>query len=1275
MPEPQPHPNPNDPLPEPRQPAAPTSHDGVVLDPDGISLDAEPSDDTPTIISKNAPPPPPEETLALSLQGRRLAHFELLEPIGVGGMGAVLRARDTQLDRPVALKVLPPDLAQDAENIRRFHQEARAAARLDHENIARVFFCGEDQRLHFIAFEFVEGDNLRTILERRGRLPVGEAIHYALQIAAGLSHASQRGVVHRDIKPSNIIITPAGRAKLVDMGLARSQHAHPDAALTQSGVTLGTFDYISPEQALEPRDADVRSDIYSLGCTLYHMLTGQPPVPEGTAAKKLHHHQHIKPPDPRQLVPGLPDEVAIILDRMMAKQPKDRYQNTDQLVHHLLAAARKLGSPDLPEGMLSLETSIPHPPSSRPLLLAAAAACAVIGLIFFLGQPAPESHLPVPRTNLGPSVQRDPTPATTPAPPPTPVDNKIPPQPPAPEAIARYDEAQPSIEGLVKFLEEHQQARKLVLLLSGRLQVSDPLTRGRLYIRSNQDVEIRRKNPKVPAEIAVKQNGEGEHDLIAALTIASSHAEIDGISFTIDASNTNTPMTGLLFLGGQLVVRHCEFEQRQPRGAVEHRLESVVIETSRPGSSVQFEGCAFTGFARRPRPVGLSRAPGDDAGHAAVMPPLFSPLEAATFAPAPGLLARAAVGAEANEGRLLAAAVAADDPAEERPGDTEIALAQDAIAVRGPARVDVRSCVFSPHAAVFRLEKKTSQEERASLNVSRCTVLASGACDVCDIGPQTGASLDVTQSLIARVSDGGAGGMAVARSLLLHQETQGQVRYTGHGNRYHNLDGYWVIGTPGDGGPDWDHYQKEQLPFADSSDSSQELAVSPWNDAAPLARLLKRELAAAFRLKEDQPALRIPDETGREVVGADEFCSVRYPRLAPLDPRGATPNPAARTLIVEKDRNDPSNGIYQDLRQAILALQPGDVVEVRVNGEVKLLKLPALAGKPYSNVTIRAARGYQPVVVLDDNAGPETDVALFPLHDGRLLLEDLEFRLQPGRDEWDGQAVVALFGDGECVLRHCVITLARGDRKATLALAILPDLGKGKMMDVGMTPIRSHDKGPRLQLENCFVRGEGDCIKTPTSRPCEIDVRNSLLALKGSFLRVDATQDGPAATGSMDVRLDRLTTCLTGHLVRLRAGRDLKVVTQVAIKPTDCLFVPAGQAGDRGLVHLEGAQSEQEEALRYKVPWEGGRNAYGKFNTLLDFLVPEDGKMPQPLSREKWKTLYSGETASIYDLGFTAPPASAFPQSLPADFKPDDTVPASCGVDGSTLPRPRAPKP
>src|SRR5258708_11680108 len=224
----------------PPAPRTDAAHGGCADDDDDVLADlfaddnVKVSDESPTVITKN-PAKPPDDLVADSLRGRRLAHFELLEPVGVGGMAAVIRARDTQLDRTVALKVLPPEMADDQENVRRFHQEARSAAKLDHENIARVLFCGEDQKLHFIAFEFVEGDNLRALMDRRGQLPVPEAMHYMLQIAAGLAHAAARGVVHRDIKPSNIIISPNGRAKLVDMGLARISETHADHALTQSG--------------------------------------------------------------------------------------------------------------------------------------------------------------------------------------------------------------------------------------------------------------------------------------------------------------------------------------------------------------------------------------------------------------------------------------------------------------------------------------------------------------------------------------------------------------------------------------------------------------------------------------------------------------------------------------------------------------------------------------------------------------------------------------------------------------------------------------------------------------------------------------------------------------------------------------------------------------------------------------------------------------------------------------------------------------------------------
>ena len=225
----------------------------------------------------------------------------------------------------------------------RFQNEAQSTARLDHQNIARVYYVGEDHGLQYIVFEFIEGVNVRDLVAAKGPLPLAEAISYTLQTAEALAHAAQRNVVHRDIKPSNLLITPEGQVKLIDMGLARLREAGPAADLTASGITLGTFDYISPEQARDPRNADVRSDLYSLGCTFFFMLTGRPPFPDGTVLQKLLQHQGDQPPDVRQFRPDLPDGVGRVLRRTLAKDPRHRYAEPGELVDDLLLLAREAG--------------------------------------------------------------------------------------------------------------------------------------------------------------------------------------------------------------------------------------------------------------------------------------------------------------------------------------------------------------------------------------------------------------------------------------------------------------------------------------------------------------------------------------------------------------------------------------------------------------------------------------------------------------------------------------------------------------------------------------------------------------------------------------------------------------------------------------------------------------------------------------------------------------------------------------------------------------------
>jgi len=379
-------------------------------------------------------------------------------------------------------------------------------------------------------------------------------LHYVLQVAAGVAHAAQRGVVHRDIKPSNIIITPTGRAKLVDMGLARSLERQDDKGLTQSGVTLGTFDYISPEQALEPREADVRSDIYSLGCTLYHVLTGQAPVPEGTAAKKLHHHHHVKPRDPREMVPGLPDEVAVILDRMMAKKPQDRYQSPEQLVHHLLLAARKLGAPaNVPEGMLSVEAALPPPPGGRPLLLTGIAAVMVVALIVMLElfnrTPAATSSAKQPSVDLNPASSGTdkpfagvPLPATGLVTDNTPSDKgKEPPDPPQTVPVAYF----PGGDGpfLAEWLKSANKDAPKEITLDQDVLLSDKVDIG-LFL-SGPKVTIQAKSPGYRPTIRFTNDGrlQGANPW-AAISIDSPNVTVRGIRILIDGCSADVSVVG-----------------------------------------------------------------------------------------------------------------------------------------------------------------------------------------------------------------------------------------------------------------------------------------------------------------------------------------------------------------------------------------------------------------------------------------------------------------------------------------------------------------------------------------------------------------------------------------------------------------------------------------------------------------------------------------------------------------------------------------------------------
>ena len=364
----------------------------------------------------------------------RIGGFEILGKIGTGGMGVVYKARQMSLDRLVALKILPPHLEKDAEFMRRFVQEARATGQLNHPNIVSGIDVGQADGYWYFAMEFVDGESLRHILNRRGRLPEKEVIAIALQVAEGLAHAHAHRILHRDVKPENILIDREGTAKICDLGLARRlQSEHP--GMTQDGTTMGTPSYLSPEQARGQKDLDPRTDIYSLGATLFHLAAGRPPFTGETAAVVMSKHLTEPAPDLARAVEGISRGLAAVVARCLQKNPADRYASMGDLIEDLkrlqqgqepLAATIRS---DLPRPQFPPPPSRPitvramariapaRPPSPLPWIAAGLLAAAAAGLVLTLLSLPPRTEPP------GRNA------------PPPPAAHSSPPSPPPPAAL------------------------------------------------------------------------------------------------------------------------------------------------------------------------------------------------------------------------------------------------------------------------------------------------------------------------------------------------------------------------------------------------------------------------------------------------------------------------------------------------------------------------------------------------------------------------------------------------------------------------------------------------------------------------------------------------------------------------------------------------------------------------------------------------------------------------------------------------------------------------
>lgn len=1144
--------------------ASDENHNLVLPDPA-----ADPSDDSPTIISKTPPTQIKrrDENDIDGIRGRSLAHFELIESIGVGGMAAVLRARDKQLDRFVALKILPPEMAGDAENVRRFHEEARAAARLDHENIARVFYYAEDQGLHFIAFEFVEGKNVRQLLDDRGGpLPVAEALHYILQIACGLEHASSRGVVHRDIKPSNIIITPTGRAKLVDMGLARRIGRPEEGALTHSGVTLGTFDYISPEQALEPREADTRSDIYSLGCTFYHMVTGQAPVPDGTAAKKLHHHQHVAPLDPRELNPEVPHEVAAILARMMHKDPRGRYQTPRHLVQHLLQVAQLLGtSPDMPNDVLFVDAPLPTPPQKRPLLLLSLAAVLLGAFLVAL--------------SLAPRLQ---TPTLTSS-----GDAKAP-------VVLKEKEKTPrdvpelhlsSVRGVTDEAELRKAladatVKRIVLKNGFREPILQPLLAN---MDERRELTIEPDNENEPVKIAITRPADPRQIWAGLIVEGTGAVTLRNLHFVLNSLQT-TPEKGVVAAvalrgTGKLTVEKCTFHQ-------ENAPSDIPKDNDRfPISSVVVEG-AVNRQSKQPWLV----------------------LDRCFF----------------REGQV-------------------------AISLLGAAVVRPSDCAFGPHAALFNLKSDTL-EPRSKLELTNCSAFVVR-------GPAFRLDDNATCVLHTRhcifSSPGADAGANQHPSLILQTDTIAPaVVYYGDRNCYHNLNVYWGRQkATNEKVVSWDLFGAFIRKNGGADNDSAELPdiVNPFAVAAPLKDLEQikaGEDADAFRVNAELAQVREADAAKdpiRHVIPLGITWATKPGSLAVLASKQV--ELAKNQLLVNPDAKE-APGIYNTVDKAIGNAKNGDeilIMQGKAGRHLELQPVNIRAGidliiKPYS-------AEHRPILTMAAIPGTlDASVNLLTIEDSKIEVQDLELMLEPN-PKLSAAGMVELKGNGQCTFRRCVLTLKAAESVALYAAA----LREAKLV-MKMANTSNPRSAPVLEFIDTFVRGEGDLLNVPASRPFELTVTNSLVALSRSLLRmhgIDSEKDSGDAVAS--IHMDRASVFVGESMLNLHGSSEGKGLVLTRVDPVqDCLFVSVRPRTP--LIALQEIQVN-EENLTDVVKWNGGVNSYSGFDDVY-LRHSRTDIFPMTVGREAWKR-FSGESASQFVQAkfATALGERPYSQSTFADFQ------------------------
>ncbi len=1133
--------------------------------------------DPPTVLSSfrasSAIPQEPASFMASELAGEMLAHFRLDDYIGVGGMGAVFRATDIRLDRPVALKILPPDQAKDAEIVARFQHEARAAARLDHENIARVFFVGEDRSLHFIAFEFVEGINVRELIQQVGPLPPHEAVNYALQITGALMHAGVRSVVHRDIKPSNIIITPSGRAKLVDMGLARNFERRPDGGLTQSGVTLGTFDYISPEQARDPRSADARSDIYSLGCTLFHMLTGRPPFPEGTVLQKLLRHQEDSPPDPRHTNPLVPANLAEIVMRMMAKDPARRYQSPHELLSELLDVASDMGlRSSSPEGLIWVaEPSRPSVTRATLAIWAAAAAALVIAVLALNGWPGGQQF----------DAKRPPLNSNG-----TANSSAAKPNGDSDVVAVRGNSAGPPLANANTAKKDDNNERETQVKRSAPIAVSAPneletASTGSEVISVGPHDDLRDALERAPAGAVIELSGEHRPQLRHRVDDTAG-IRIEGKRLTVRAAPGTRPRIILNFDDQSVKVN-------------DWNMFSLV------GSQLEFDGIHFEITADSDAPPAMTMLALESSQATLRRCSFFQvirPTEAARFGDSAVWVAQLDSGLGVN-GQAPRSKITAHE--------CIFSGGDGAFFLNGTARLDLMDCTLLPYRAPVRVRSAGfTQSVAAELRLTNVSWFGGG-----------GPIFDLEFARVAvHCRESVFSHAAALPGVLARVDADSRLDWKGRRNLYHGLKHFFVTRIGNDLVPvaprlrDW----KESQDVEDRE--SVETGQSPWiitlaeaagknvTEAADAFRLAREDRDADWQpvgaryvlgwgplyavAADDVPPIGVrpssvavnqpnattarPAEPSGEkpTTGTGESSAARLDMKKIMDkmPTGDASNSATaattasaentatpRTDALVVDPNPQSGSPFRSVAAACARADDGAVIEIRYNGELR--EPPIELGDRH--LTIRAAAGFRPIINLLANPlelrGREP--RLFDIRRGSLTLRDLDFRIAAdpavSGERW---CLVAARG-ADVTIERCTASFESPAGLATTLLRIMAAEADEPMTApmIDVNPAR-----PQIQLRNSFAVGCTSLVRLHSAmrarieiENCAVDVAENLLSLTGGMER-----SLPGALNELEIR--HATIRSERELVSCEAGEPRGSLPRLEIDAIDSVFVGNGSS-------------------------------------------------------------------------------------------------------------------